>query len=84
MFGLAPVNTPTAVMEPGYPVLLAVFFRVFGAVTGSVFALNMIFSVAGAFALRRLAAEAWGPLSGFMAAVLWALYPPMCTIRPTP
>lgn len=76
MFGLAPVDTPTAVMEPGYPVLLAVFFRIFGAVTGSVFALNMIFSVAGAFALRRLAAEAWGPLSGFMAAVLWALYPP--------
>ncbi len=76
MFGLAPVNTPTAVMEPGYPVLLAVFFRLFGAVTGSVFALNMLFSLAGAFALRRLVADAWGPLSGFMAAALWALYPP--------
>ena len=75
-FGLAPVETPTAVMEPGYSVLLAVFFRLFGGVTGAVFALNMIFSLLGAFAVRKLAGDAWGPLSGMTASLLWALYPP--------
>lgn len=76
MFGLAPVETPTAVMEPGYPVVLALFLRVFGTVSGAVFALNLVFSLLGAFAVRKLAGDAWGPLSGLMASMLWALYPP--------
>ncbi|HPF31789.1 MAG TPA: glycosyltransferase family 39 protein [Candidatus Sabulitectum sp.] len=76
MFGLAPVETPTAVMEPGYSVLLALFFRVFGVATGAVFALNLAFSLAGAFAVRKLVSDVWGPLSGMTASILWALYPP--------
>ncbi|MCP4648374.1 MAG: hypothetical protein GY852_11705, partial [bacterium] len=76
MFGLAPVNTPTAVMEPGYPVLLALFFSLFGSVSGSVFALNLLFALGGAFAIRKLVMDVWGAESGLMAAILWALYPP--------
>ena len=76
VFGLAPVETPTAVMEPGYSVLLALFFSVFGAVSGSVFTLNMLFAIGGAFAVRKLVIEVWGAESGLMAAVLWSLYPP--------
>jgi len=76
VFGLAPVETPTAVMEPGYSVLLALFFSVFGAVSGSVFTLNMLFAIGGAFAVRKLVMEVWGAESGLMAAVLWSLYPP--------
>lgn len=76
MFGLAPVDTPTAVMEPGYPVLLALFFFLFGAVSGSVFSLNLLFALGGAFAVRKLVMDVWGAESGLMAAVLWSLYPP--------
>lgn len=76
MFGLAPVDTPTAVMEPGYPVLLALFFSLFGAVSGSVFSLNLLFALGGAFAVRKLVMDVWGAESGLMAAILWSLYPP--------
>jgi len=76
VFGLAPVETPTAVMEPGYSVLLALVFSLFGAVSGAVFSLNMIFAVAGAFAVKKLVTDVWGVESGLMAALLWALYPP--------
>jgi 4-amino-4-deoxy-L-arabinose transferase-like glycosyltransferase len=76
VFGLAPVNCPTAVLEPGYSVLLAFFFRVFGAVSGSVFSLNLLFALGGAFAVRKFVTDVWGAESGLMAAVLWSLYPP--------
>lgn len=76
MFGLAPVEAPTAVMEPGYSVLLALFFRVFGITAGAVFALNLGFALAGAFAVRKMVSDVWGPLSGMTASILWALYPP--------
>lgn len=76
VLGLTPVETPTAVMEPGYPVLLGIFFRIFGAVSGSVFTLNLLFALGGALAVRKLVMDVWGAESGLMAAVLWALYPP--------
>ncbi|MCK5785305.1 MAG: glycosyltransferase family 39 protein [Candidatus Sabulitectum sp.] len=76
MFGLAPVDTPTAVMEPGYSVLLALFFSLFGAVSGSVFSLNLLFALGGAFAVRKLVMDVWGAQSGLMAAILWSIYPP--------
>ena len=76
VFGLVPVEAPTAVMEPGYSVLLAVFFRIFGGVSGAVFSLNMVLSLLGAFAVRKLAGDAWGSFTGMTASVLWALYPP--------
>ncbi len=76
VFGLTPVETPTAVMEPGYPVLLGIFFRLFGGVSGSVFSLNLLFALAGAFAVRKLVMDVWGAESGLMAGIMWALYPP--------
>ena len=76
VFGLAPVETPTAVMEPGYPVLLGTFFRIFGATSGAVFSLNLLFALVGAFAARKLVMDVWGAQAGLMAALLWALYPP--------
>ncbi|MCK5841835.1 MAG: glycosyltransferase family 39 protein [Candidatus Sabulitectum sp.] len=76
VFGLAPVETPTAVMEPGYPVLLGVFFRLFGGVSGSVFSLNLFFALGGAFAVWKLVKKVWGAEAGLMAGILWAIYPP--------
>ncbi|PIE53132.1 hypothetical protein CSA37_03255 [Candidatus Fermentibacteria bacterium] len=76
LFGLAPVEEPTAVMEPGYPFLLSLMFRLLGPVTGAVFLLNLIFAAAGAFAVMKLVSDSWGRVKGTMAGVLWALYPP--------
>lgn len=76
VFGLTPVETPTAIMEPGYPLVLGIFFRIFGAVSGSVFSLNLLFALGGAFAVRKLVMDVWGADSGLMAAILWAFYPP--------
>lgn len=76
MFGLAPVDQPTAVMEPGYPVLLAILFRLFGPVSGAVFLLNVLFTLGGCFAVRKMVNDLYGAPSGTMAGVLWALYPP--------
>lgn len=76
MFGITPVETPSAVMEPGYPMLLAFFFRQFGPVAGSVFVLNVLFALLGCFSASKLAGDAWGDSAGLMAGVLWALYPP--------
>lgn len=76
VFGLTPVETPTAVMEPGYPVLLGLFFRLFGGVSGSVFSLNLFFALGGAFAVWKLVKKVWGAEAGLMAGILWALYPP--------
>ncbi len=74
-FGLAPVDTPSAVMEPGYPVLLGLLFMVFGSVTGAVWLLNTAFSLLGALSMRSLLAG-YGNAVAFAGALLWALYPP--------
>lgn len=76
-FGIAPADTPTAVMEPGYPVLLALFFGLFGASAGAVFSLNTAFALAGAFAVKKLATDAFGEIQGFTASLFWSLYPPL-------
>ncbi len=76
VFGLTPVETPTAVMEPGYPVLLGIFFHLFGGVSGSVFSLNLLFALGGAFAVRKLVMNVWGAEAGLMAGILWSFYPP--------
>jgi 4-amino-4-deoxy-L-arabinose transferase-like glycosyltransferase len=75
-FGLAPVDQPTAVMEPGYSLLLGLVFRVFGPVAGGVWVLNLAFSLIGAFAMLRLM-EKFGEKEALSAALLWALYPPL-------
>jgi hypothetical protein len=74
-FGLAPVDTPSAVMEPGYPVLLGLSFVLFGRTVGAVWFVNLAFSIVGAFAVKRLLGRFGGgaPLAG---ALMWALYPP--------
>lgn len=74
-FGLAPVDTPSAVMEPGYPVLLGLAFLVFGTTTGTVWLLNMAFSLLGAFSMRRML-QGHSRETALAGALFWALYPP--------
>lgn len=75
MFGIAPVETPTAAIEPGYPVLLGLLFKLTDPKSGTVFALNTLFAVLGALAIWRMVTENWGKTAGITASVIWALYP---------
>lgn len=75
MFGIVPVETPTAAIEPGYPVILGLLFMITGPVTGTVFFLNTLFAMLGALAMWRMVTENWGKTTGIIAGVIWALYP---------
>jgi 4-amino-4-deoxy-L-arabinose transferase-like glycosyltransferase len=75
VFGITPVETPTASLEPGYPLLLAGIFMLTGPVTGGVFLLNSLFALLGAFAMLKLVEENWGAAPAVMAALIWSLYP---------
>lgn len=75
MFGMVPVETPTASIEPGYPMLLAAVLMVTGPVAGAVFMLNCLFALLGAWAVWKLVEENWGEREGILAALLWSLYP---------
>lgn len=75
LFGIIPVETPTASIEPGYPVLLASVFLITGPSTGAVFFLNSIFALLGAWAIWKLTSENWGEKQAVLATLIWSLYP---------
>ncbi len=75
LFGIVPVETPTASIEPGYPLLLASLFMITGPCTGAVFLLNSIFALIGAWAVWKLASENWGEKQALLAALIWSFYP---------
>jgi 4-amino-4-deoxy-L-arabinose transferase-like glycosyltransferase len=75
VFGLARTDSPTATIEPGYPVLLALFFAVFGTASGSVFLLNLLAQIAGAWAVFLLGERYGGRRTGLMAALFFAVHP---------
>lgn len=75
IFGVIPVETPTASMEPGYPLLLAALFLITGPSTGAVYFLNSIFALLGAFAVWKLVKDYWGKKQAVLAAVMWSVYP---------
>jgi len=75
IFGVIPVETPTASMEPGYPVLLALAFMLMGPSTGVVFFLNTLFVLIGALAVWQLVKENWGEKQALLAALIWSVYP---------
>jgi len=75
VFGLFPVDKPTAAIEPGYPVLLGLLFALVGPVSGAVFLLNCLFALIGVWAVRKMVGEFWGNRAGLTAAFIWALYP---------
>ncbi|MCD4848321.1 MAG: glycosyltransferase family 39 protein [Candidatus Aegiribacteria sp.] len=75
VFGMVPVETPTASLEMGYPVILALMFIIAGPTTGAVFLLNCVFALLGAWALWRMVEENWGKKQAFLAALIWSIYP---------
>ena len=75
VFGLVPVETPTASIEPGYPLMLALVYLITGPTTGAVFLLNCLFALLGAWALWKMVEENWGKKQALLAALIWSLYP---------
>ncbi|HTS58083.1 MAG TPA: glycosyltransferase family 39 protein [Terriglobales bacterium] len=74
-------NTPllaTAQQPPGYPLLLAAIFRVFGAYSISslwtAVALNAIFAALTAIAILRIGVTAFGTAVGILSAWIWACW----------
>ncbi len=83
-------NTPllaTAQQPPGYPLLLAVIFRIFGAYSLSslwtAVALNAVFAALTAIAMRQIGMASFGKPVGVLAAWIWAcwLYEAAVSIR---
>lgn len=75
VFGLSPVGSPSATVEPGYPAALALFMGVFGRVSGAVFLLNLLAQVLGAWAMYALGTRLSGRGAGLLAGLMFALYP---------
>jgi hypothetical protein len=71
---------PTALLPPGYPIVLAGIFELFGVYTATSAAaalgLNCVFAALTSIPLFLLGAEIFNPAAGLMAAALFALYPP--------
>jgi 4-amino-4-deoxy-L-arabinose transferase-like glycosyltransferase len=71
---------PTALLPPGYPMVLAGIFTIFGVYTPSSAAaaliLNCLFAALTSIPLFMLGAELFHPAAGLIAAALFALYPP--------
>ena len=71
---------PTALLPPGYPLVLAGIFRVWGVYTLqaaiAAYLLNCLFSALTCIVLYRLGERLFGRKTGLVAAALLALYPP--------
>ena len=70
---------PTAWLAPGYPLLVALVFKLFGTFTLASFyvtvALNCIFSSLACVPVYYSAQRIGGPLAAALAAGLWAVFP---------
>ncbi|MBI5630320.1 MAG: glycosyltransferase family 39 protein [Elusimicrobia bacterium] len=67
---------PTAAREPGYPIVLAAFFRLFGASYWILLIVHSCFGVGMIFYLHALARSLHGERTALGAAFLAAVYPP--------
>jgi hypothetical protein len=77
-------NGPTAWVAPGYPVLLACIFRIFGVTSAAsavaAILLNVVFSSLTAVVLVKLGREQLGESAGIVAGWAWAIAPPLLFI----
>ena len=75
VFGLGPVGEPTAMIEPGYPLLLAASMSILGRVSGAVFLPGLLAQIVGAWAAMGLATRLSDSRRGLVAGLLFAIYP---------
>ena len=72
---------PTALLAPGYPALIAAFFRVFGAYSAgaavAVMLAQVLFSVLTVWLIVRVAYQIYGALAADLAGFFWAISLPL-------
>jgi len=72
---------PTALLAPGYPVVIAILFRVFGSFTFTaaiaVMTLQLLFSLLTVFAIMLVARWCFGASAANIAGTFWALSLPI-------
>lgn len=72
---------PTALLAPGYPAVVALFFRIFGsfsfAAAIALMTLQLLFSVLTVLLMMHVARRCFGVLAGDLAGAFWALSLPL-------
>jgi 4-amino-4-deoxy-L-arabinose transferase-like glycosyltransferase len=72
---------PTALLAPGYPAMIAVFFRIFGSFTFAaaiaVMTMQLLFSVTTVLVIMRVARWCFGVSAANLAGIFWALSLPL-------
>jgi 4-amino-4-deoxy-L-arabinose transferase-like glycosyltransferase len=80
---IADVNTPTSIMPPLYPLLVALSFRLFGESLLVVRLLQLVLSLVMVAAIYLTGRMLFGTRVAFIAGLLTALYPPLVMyVRP--
>jgi 4-amino-4-deoxy-L-arabinose transferase-like glycosyltransferase len=71
---------PTAFLAPGFPVIMAGIFKIFGVYTAAsavaIYALDVLLSALTCLALYALGVRIFGPPTALLSALFFALYPP--------
>ncbi|HRY60970.1 MAG TPA: glycosyltransferase family 39 protein, partial [Candidatus Fermentibacter sp.] len=75
VFGIGPVEEPSALVEPGYPMILAACMAVAGRVSGAVFLPNLLAQIVGALAVSEIARRLAGSRGAMLAGLSFAFYP---------
>jgi 4-amino-4-deoxy-L-arabinose transferase-like glycosyltransferase len=72
---------PTALLTPGYPAIIACFFRIFGSFTSAaaiaVMAAQILFSVATVCMIMRITLRSFGVRAANLAGAFWAVSLPL-------
>jgi 4-amino-4-deoxy-L-arabinose transferase-like glycosyltransferase len=72
---------PTALLSPGYPVVIALCFRIFGSFSFqaamAVMVLQLLFSLATVLLVIQVAGQCFGPRAANLAGTFWALSLPL-------
>jgi 4-amino-4-deoxy-L-arabinose transferase-like glycosyltransferase len=72
---------PTALLTPGYPAIIAVFFRIFGSFTFTaaiaVMGMQLLFSVLTVLCIMHVARRSFGIRTANISGVLWAVSLPL-------
>jgi hypothetical protein len=72
---------PTALLAPGYPAIIALFFRIFGSFTFAaaiaVMAMQLLFSLLTVFFIMHVARQSFGIRAANISGLLWAVSLPL-------
>ena len=72
---------PTALLAPGYPAIIALFFRIFGSFTFAaaiaVMAMQLLFSLLTVFFIMHVARQSFGIRTANMGGMFWAVSLPL-------